>query len=286
MESLDDREIELWQQTIHAGNLYINRPTTGAIVLRQPFGGVGLSAYGPGVKAGGPHYVLALMNVTDGSSGFIQSDAEHRELDQLQSWIEVYAATDMMSDELANELRKAVKSQRTAVTEEFSKEHDSVRLVGQDNLRRYRPVRGTTIRVDSADQMQDALVCVMAAVSVRSQVTLSINPEIFGETKALLESPADYVPGLVDPVEETIDQLAQRIRDGDVNRIRFLSPSDEHTPLLHACGEMFVTTIDEPVLLDGRIECLRFMDEQSVSNNYHRYGNLGRRAEETRRKVL
>ncbi len=57
LESLDEREIELWQQTIGAGNLYINRPTTGAIVLRQPFGGVGLSAYGPGVKAGGPHYV-------------------------------------------------------------------------------------------------------------------------------------------------------------------------------------------------------------------------------------
>ena len=65
LESLDDREQEIWKQAIRAGNLYINRPTTGAIVLRQPFGGVGSSAYGPGVKAGGPHYVLPLVKVSD-----------------------------------------------------------------------------------------------------------------------------------------------------------------------------------------------------------------------------
>ncbi len=52
IESLDDREQKLWRETIQAGNLYINRGTTGAIVLRQPFGGVGLSAFGPGLKAG------------------------------------------------------------------------------------------------------------------------------------------------------------------------------------------------------------------------------------------
>jgi RHH-type transcriptional regulator, proline utilization regulon repressor / proline dehydrogenase / delta 1-pyrroline-5-carboxylate dehydrogenase len=41
---------------IRAGNLYINRGITGAIVGRQPFGGFGLS--GVGSKAGGPDYLL------------------------------------------------------------------------------------------------------------------------------------------------------------------------------------------------------------------------------------
>ena len=45
-----------------AGNLYINRVTTGAVVLRQPFGGMGKSAFGPGIKAGGPNYVAQLMD--------------------------------------------------------------------------------------------------------------------------------------------------------------------------------------------------------------------------------
>jgi len=38
-----------------AGNVYVNRNTTGAVVGVQPFGGSGLSGTGP--KAGGPHYL-------------------------------------------------------------------------------------------------------------------------------------------------------------------------------------------------------------------------------------
>jgi RHH-type proline utilization regulon transcriptional repressor/proline dehydrogenase/delta 1-pyrroline-5-carboxylate dehydrogenase len=41
------------------GNLYLNRPITGAVVGRQPFGGHRLS--GLGTKAGGPDYLLQLL---------------------------------------------------------------------------------------------------------------------------------------------------------------------------------------------------------------------------------
>jgi RHH-type proline utilization regulon transcriptional repressor/proline dehydrogenase/delta 1-pyrroline-5-carboxylate dehydrogenase len=43
-------------QEFRAGNLYINRSITGALVARQPFGGYGLS--GVGTKAGGPDYLV------------------------------------------------------------------------------------------------------------------------------------------------------------------------------------------------------------------------------------
>ena len=65
LESLDEREWEYWREHIHAGNLYINRVTTGAVVLRQPFGGMGKSVFGPGMKAGGPNYVAQFMDFTD-----------------------------------------------------------------------------------------------------------------------------------------------------------------------------------------------------------------------------
>ena len=39
-----------------------DRPTTGAIVRRQPFGGWKASSMGPGAKAGGPNYVLQLAH--------------------------------------------------------------------------------------------------------------------------------------------------------------------------------------------------------------------------------
>ena len=52
IHSLDDREIERWKRGIRAGNLYVNRGTTGAIVLRQPFGGMGKSCGGAGAQGG------------------------------------------------------------------------------------------------------------------------------------------------------------------------------------------------------------------------------------------
>ena len=46
-------------EEFRAGNLYINRGITGALVGRQPFGGYGLS--GVGSKAGGPDYLLQFV---------------------------------------------------------------------------------------------------------------------------------------------------------------------------------------------------------------------------------
>jgi RHH-type proline utilization regulon transcriptional repressor/proline dehydrogenase/delta 1-pyrroline-5-carboxylate dehydrogenase len=60
LQSLDEAECELWMDRVEAGNLYINRGTTGAIVNRQPFGGWRRSSVGPTAKAGGHHYVQAL----------------------------------------------------------------------------------------------------------------------------------------------------------------------------------------------------------------------------------
>jgi RHH-type transcriptional regulator, proline utilization regulon repressor / proline dehydrogenase / delta 1-pyrroline-5-carboxylate dehydrogenase len=45
---------------LRAGNVYVNRPITGAVVGRQPFGGFGLS--GVGSKAGGPDYLLQFLD--------------------------------------------------------------------------------------------------------------------------------------------------------------------------------------------------------------------------------
>jgi len=50
-----DRFAERVRAIVPAGNCYVNRNITGAVVGVQPFGGEGLSGTGP--KAGGPHYI-------------------------------------------------------------------------------------------------------------------------------------------------------------------------------------------------------------------------------------
>ena len=51
--------IEQARRDFRVGNLYINRGITGAVVERQPFGGLKLS--GVGSKAGGPDYLLQFL---------------------------------------------------------------------------------------------------------------------------------------------------------------------------------------------------------------------------------
>ncbi|HEX5311615.1 bifunctional proline dehydrogenase/L-glutamate gamma-semialdehyde dehydrogenase PutA [Aquabacterium sp.] len=55
---MDERAANLASQS-RAGNVYVNRGMTGAVVGVQPFGGSGWSGTGP--KAGGPHYLLRFI---------------------------------------------------------------------------------------------------------------------------------------------------------------------------------------------------------------------------------
>jgi len=50
-----DHKVQKIARQIRAGNIYVNRGMTGAVVGTQPFGGEGLSGTGP--KAGGPNYL-------------------------------------------------------------------------------------------------------------------------------------------------------------------------------------------------------------------------------------
>lgn len=58
IQSRIDATIRRLSAQVRAGNIYVNRAMTGAVVGVQPFGGMGLSGTGP--KAGGPHYLSRL----------------------------------------------------------------------------------------------------------------------------------------------------------------------------------------------------------------------------------
>ncbi|RMG34624.1 MAG: L-glutamate gamma-semialdehyde dehydrogenase [Planctomycetota bacterium] len=71
------------RRRFEVGNLYINRPITGALVERQPFGGFKLS--GIGSKAGGPDYLqqfLIPVNITENTMRRGFAPPPHAEHDQ------------------------------------------------------------------------------------------------------------------------------------------------------------------------------------------------------------
>jgi RHH-type proline utilization regulon transcriptional repressor/proline dehydrogenase/delta 1-pyrroline-5-carboxylate dehydrogenase len=53
------RHLQMAAEQLAAGNIYINRPITGAMVGRHPFGGFAMS--GGGTKAGGSEYLAHFM---------------------------------------------------------------------------------------------------------------------------------------------------------------------------------------------------------------------------------
>ncbi|HEX5222109.1 MAG TPA: bifunctional proline dehydrogenase/L-glutamate gamma-semialdehyde dehydrogenase, partial [Verrucomicrobiae bacterium] len=145
LESLDEREWDYWKEHIRAGNLYINRVTTGAIVLRQPFGGVGKSGFGPGMKAGGPNYVAQLMDFEDVTPAKAEGTPTLPTLKTLCEGLRTASHPE------AERIAAAALSYERNQREEFGVEHDHFKLVGQDNVRRYLSVGSVRVRVHPDD---------------------------------------------------------------------------------------------------------------------------------------
>jgi RHH-type proline utilization regulon transcriptional repressor/proline dehydrogenase/delta 1-pyrroline-5-carboxylate dehydrogenase len=251
LESLDDREQTEWLAGIRAGNLYINRSTVGAIVLRQPFGGLGKSAFGPGIKAGGPNYVAQLMT-------FAEADKPEPDLDTL---LDHYAAT---------------------WADEFAVSHDHFRLIGQDNQRRYTAVAELRIRVHPDDTPFEIVARVAAARTAGCRITISKPPGFQSALLKDLHRRTESWAGAIEFVEESDESLAAAIRHHAADRVRYASPSRVPQLVHQAANERQVYIATAPVLAAGRVELLWYVYEQSISFDYHRYGNLGARSGESR----
>ncbi|MBK8011143.1 MAG: proline dehydrogenase family protein [Deltaproteobacteria bacterium] len=292
LESLDDREQEIWRTCIRAGNLYINRVTTGAVVLRQPFGGVGKSSFGPGIKAGGPNYVTSLMRFVDrpnvGPSATSKpSDARVRDadLERLRQTLPLGAHPSIVSQSDAAKVVRAIERYDHWSAKEFGVEHDDVKIVGQDNIRRYRPVRALRVRVHADDTPFDIIARVAAAKTMGCHITLSTPPGMESPAVDLLDQLTDRWGARLEFVEESDATLADKIRARQTDRVRYGGPGRAPRIVKEAMRESGVYVAESPVLVEGRIELLAYVTEQSESFDYHRYGNLGTRAREPRRPV-
>jgi RHH-type proline utilization regulon transcriptional repressor/proline dehydrogenase/delta 1-pyrroline-5-carboxylate dehydrogenase len=282
LQSLDDREQEHWARRVRAGNLYVNRGTTGAIVLRQPFGGMARSAVGPGIKAGGPNYVASLMRFREVGDGGQDGPVEDSRTLALLSELARRAALEPAA---LSRLRRAAASFERAMAEEFGREHDSFVLIGQDNLRRYLPVGPLRIRVHPEDSAFDLLARTIAARAARCAVTVSSPPEEPHPTVELLHELTESWAASIEFVEESDLALADAIRGGQSERVRYADPARVPDVVRRAATEVGLYLATAPVLGVGRIELLHYLREQSLCVDYHRYGNLGARAGEARATV-
>ncbi|MHC4993565.1 MAG: proline dehydrogenase family protein, partial [Planctomycetota bacterium] len=279
LESLDEREQERWRETIFAGNLYVNRSTTGAIVLRQPFGGMGKSAFGPGVKAGGPNYVAMLMRFDEVYRPLVTGEIRNS---RLADYCEALRAAPDLDANMVGRVLDAAASYDHWVRREFGVEHDHFRLLGQDNLRLYHPMRRVRVRVHPRDTAFEVLARVGAALVSGCRILVSVDPsEPMSSTVRWLESWVADWEG-VDCIRETDEELAKGVGAGKVVRLRYAAADRAPEAVRLAAIDSGVYVADSPVRMHGRLELPYYHEEQSVCVDYHRYGNLGARAVEDR----
>jgi len=275
LHSLDEREHKYWIKKIEAGNLYINRGITGAVVQRQPFGGYKDSHFGSGAKAGGPNYVTQFVNLTQVSLPYGKAP-KNRLIEHFRN-----LSDNMKLSEEETEIWLASLDSYAHWAGQFSRDQDLAQIVGQDNFLRYQSEPGIVFRIYSSDSHLDVLRVCSAATFCHTPMQVSFCKE--QSSLVFCESWKRHFP-LFKLIQEKEDHFLERVRLGTFKRIRILSsPTDS---LKTVAAESMTHIAHAPVLANGRFELLHYLREVAISHDYHRYGNLGIRESETRKPII
>lgn len=255
LQSLNEEEHEIWKNSIEAGNLYINRGITGAIVNRQPFGGMKRSAFGGGIKAGGPNYVSCFVEFTENE---IKSTATSKA-----------PLSEFLSDDKdKNRMNVAYESYKKAWENEFSQERDVNHIYGEENTFRYLPLKNCGFRIQENDNLLDVFLILSAANMAKTPITVSISG---GDKKLpLLEKAASTILG-VHVIVQTEEKFIEEMDNYERIRTCTADLSDAIYNKAAKLGKHIAYNIP---LVEGRLELLHYLKEQSIAYEYHRYGSI------------
>jgi RHH-type proline utilization regulon transcriptional repressor/proline dehydrogenase/delta 1-pyrroline-5-carboxylate dehydrogenase len=275
IHSLDTDEVARWIDTVQAGNLYVNRGTTGAIVRRQPFGGWKRSGVGAGAKVGGPStlFVLGSWRPTDAAP---TGDLALGELDPRVAAL-IEACQPALDFKEFDRVRRGALSDQAAWDTEYGTSRDISGLGVERNVFRYRPAE-VTVRLAEGGDMTE-LVRVLAA-GVRARATLHVSSPVPLPSGVLSLATApnviqDSVLRIRDVKVETDAAWHARAAADRPARIRLIG--GDPSALANAVGGAPDVAIwGGPVTASGRVEVLPFLKEQAVSITAHRFGNPDR----------
>ncbi|MCE4026366.1 bifunctional proline dehydrogenase/L-glutamate gamma-semialdehyde dehydrogenase [Microbacterium sp. Au-Mic1] len=309
LHTQDPDDLALWLDRVQAGNLYVNRGITGAIVQRQPFGGWKRSSVGTGTKAGGPNHLIGLGSWRD-TGGAGSTTLHLRGLDsRITALIE--AAQPSLDYAAFEWLRRAALSDALAWDREFGRVRDVSRLGVERNLFRYRSVP-VAVRATGEAPLRALLRVAIAAIRGGGAFTLS-SPiglpaavrRVLGEAgvTVFVESDAEWTQRFTGPAvtahgsdllpsQKLPESLTEsgRERDGSEkepavegaparpNRVRIVGAADDVAALQAALAEAVQGDPDLAIFAGevttaGRIELLPFLHEQAIAITAHRYGN-------------
>ncbi|WP_171027528.1 bifunctional proline dehydrogenase/L-glutamate gamma-semialdehyde dehydrogenase [Pseudarthrobacter sp. NamE2] len=264
LHSLNADELGIWLDGIQAGNLYVNRGITGAIVQRQPFGGWKKSAVGAGTKAGGPNYLAGLgdwLPAEASATAAITHPGVRRILN---------AAGPALEPAELESVQRALASDAEAWAGEFGTAKDVSGLSAERNVFRYRSLP-VTVRLSEGAPLAQLVRTVAAGVLAASELTVSTAVELPAQLRAVLTALDIEVT-----VESDAGWLASAGRLASTGRLsngRIRLIGGDASALAEATGgRPDLAVYAHPVTEAGRVELLPFLHEQAVSITAHRFG--------------
>lgn len=252
IHSLDAKEVNTWIDSVQAGNLYVNRGITGAIVQRQPFGGWKRSSVGTTAKAGGPNYLTHLGTWRPRPLRSAETPELSREVSRLLD-----AARPHVSGVEHRDLIAAAASDHIAWTREYGVLKDVSKLGAERNVFRYVPLP-VVIRFDGSF-LPELIRVLLAATRTGAPIAVSSRTPL----------PAGLAPKAR---IETLGEWLAHVAATRPPRIRLVG-HDAKDVAVAVGGDPDVAIYSDPVTPSGRIEALPFLQEQSVTITNHRFGN-------------
>ena len=255
LHSLDAAEAIQWVENIQAGNLYINRGTTGAIVQRQPFGGWKRSAIGPGAKAGGPSYLMGFGRFEMSPAravGYPSSVAERCE--NL-----LIAATSQLSDRELTQLRQCAQADQDALENFYLPVVDRSGLISEVNVLRH-------LRADCELRIN-------ASASEFATWRSALTARLIGAPISIAEGKSELHDALrrlgVGHKVESDHEWVSRASERRNYRVRMLGDLANAA----APSSPDIAIFSSSVTANGRVELLPYFREQAISITAHRFGN-------------
>ncbi|NLG46997.1 bifunctional proline dehydrogenase/L-glutamate gamma-semialdehyde dehydrogenase [Gordonia sp. (in: high G+C Gram-positive bacteria)] len=268
LHSLEPREVRRWLDRVEAGNAYVNRGITGAIVRRQPFGGWKRSSVGLGSKAGGPNYLMLFGEWND--RPHTTGDVAAPTMPAVAAFAD--AVDDVVDADASAWLRRALADDDRAWASEFGVAHDETGLASEANIFRYRPA-AVAVRV-TADSSPVRVARLLAAAHRSGSRALVVpEPGISAALATVLDAARRLNVDIGAPADDAA--LVTRLSTRDIARVRMASAAgDGLRDLLAHRPE--VALLDDAVTASGRVELRYWLLEQAVSMTLHRFGNPDR----------
>ena len=235
--SLDARDISWWEEHVEVGNAYVNRPITGAVVQRQPFGGWKRSVVGSGAKTGGPNYVASLGHWERTTTSDIEVE------------------------------RRAARSEAARMLVGI----DPSGLAAESNVFRLRPLARGVLRIATLPDADALAVSLAVAHDLGVRLQVSLDQRAADGALGAIATAATRAELHVEPVIEDDGELLERLHTQGVDRVRLVGAA----PVLRlALLDAGIAVDVEPLLAAGTYELLRWTREQAVSTTLHRHGNI------------